>query len=127
MIGFCMGGGFALQMFPRRITLRFRRSTTARSPKTWRRHGHVPAPLWAVTEERPLSEGRNRETRESPWRHWRRSEIREYPQAGHSFMNDHQDVLGKLMCNISGAGHDAVSADAARRRIVAFFDSNLRG
>jgi len=52
-------------------------------------------------------------------------DVKEYPDAGHSFLNDHKNVLFKMM-KIMGIGYDEPSAKDARRRIVAFFDANLK-
>lgn len=63
-------------------------------------------------------------------------DVREYPQAGHAFMNDHSGegrwsvlyaVLGHLpvIAGYAGAYHQP-SADDARRRIVSFFDRYLK-
>lgn len=59
-------------------------------------------------------------------------DVKEYPQASHGFMNDHEGahdeapllfaVLGKL----AGPGYHQASAEDARRRIVGFFDTHLR-
>ena len=59
-------------------------------------------------------------------------DVKEYPDAGHGFLNDHQGahdhlpaifvVMGRIM---KMGYHDASAADA-RRRIVAFFGSHLR-
>jgi carboxymethylenebutenolidase len=59
--------------------------------------------------------------------------VKEYPEAGHGFINDHDGagdktplllaVLGKLS---PGAGYHEASAQDARRRIVAFFDAHLK-
>jgi carboxymethylenebutenolidase len=52
--------------------------------------------------------------------------VKEYPDAGHSFLNKHDGVLfavsGRLM---GGGGYDEASATDARRRIVGFFRSHL--
>jgi carboxymethylenebutenolidase len=60
-------------------------------------------------------------------------DVKEYPEAGHGFINDHDGagdktplllaVLGKLS---PGAGYHEASAQDARRRIVAFFDAHLK-
>ncbi len=60
-------------------------------------------------------------------------DVKEYPDAGHSFMNDHEGlgdrmpfylvVFGKLLMN---SGYRAQSANDARRRIVEFFDDHLK-
>ena len=57
-------------------------------------------------------------------------DVREYPDASHSFMNDHQPgdvpriavVLGTLM----GARYHEESANHARERIAGFFDEHLK-
>ncbi len=59
--------------------------------------------------------------------------MKEYPDAGHSFMNDHGGhgdrlpfyvvTFGKLLLK---SAYHAASADDARRRIVAFFDEHLK-
>ena len=61
-------------------------------------------------------------------------DVKEYPDAGHGFLNDHDaagdktpilfSVMGRLM---PGAGYHEASAQDARRRIVAFFDAHLKG
>jgi carboxymethylenebutenolidase len=60
-------------------------------------------------------------------------DVKEYPGAGHMFLNDYQGsgdrapplfaVLGKLT---PGMGYHEESARDARRRIIAFFDAHLK-
>ena len=51
-------------------------------------------------------------------------DVKEYPTVGHAFMNDHRGPFGWLVARI-GMGYDsAVEADA-RRRILAFFGEHL--
>ena len=60
-------------------------------------------------------------------------DVKEYPDAGHEFLNDHEGagdkspllfaVMGRFA---SGVGYHEASARDARRRIVAFFDAHLR-
>jgi carboxymethylenebutenolidase len=60
-------------------------------------------------------------------------DVKEYPEAGHGFINDHDGagdktpllfaVLGKLS---PGGGYHEPSARDARRRIIAFFDAHLK-
>lgn len=60
-------------------------------------------------------------------------DVKDYPEASHGFMNDHEGagdtlpplfaVMAKL---VAGAGYDEAAADDARRRIVGFFDEHLR-
>ncbi len=53
-------------------------------------------------------------------------DVKEYPDAGHSFMNDHDTVRFKLLGSlIGGFYHEPTEADA-RRRIAAFFGKHLQ-
>ncbi len=52
-------------------------------------------------------------------------EVKEYPDAGHSFLNDHHSALFGVMGRIIGAEYHEPSAIDARRRIIAFFDHHL--
>ena len=55
-------------------------------------------------------------------------DVKEYPQAGHEFRNDHEGagdkapVLGRFM---PGSGYNEAAHDA-RQRILAFFSTHLR-
>jgi carboxymethylenebutenolidase len=61
-------------------------------------------------------------------------DVKEYLDAGHGFLNDHEGagdkepllfrVMGKLTL---GPGCHEASARDARRRIIAFFDAHLKG
>jgi carboxymethylenebutenolidase len=56
-------------------------------------------------------------------------DVKEYPDAGHGFLNNHDraDVptLFFVMGKISGARYHEPSAEDARRRIVSFFNTHL--
>src|SRR5207248_6656411 len=52
-------------------------------------------------------------------------DVKEYPDAGHSFLNNHEDFWFKAMRVIHIAYHEA-SAEDARRRIAAILRQNLR-
>lgn len=51
-------------------------------------------------------------------------DVKEYPEAGHSFMNNHASVLFKML-KVVGMGYHEAAAQDARRRIVAFFRKHL--
>jgi len=58
-------------------------------------------------------------------------DIREYPGAGHAFLNDHSEekqgrVLAVMSRLMGGMGYHEASAVDARRRILAFFDRHLK-
>ena len=52
-------------------------------------------------------------------------DVKEYPDAGHGFLNDHSSVLFAVMGKLMGAGYHEASAADARRRVVAFFRAHL--
>jgi carboxymethylenebutenolidase len=61
-------------------------------------------------------------------------DVKEYPQAGHGFLNDHRGAGGKTPAMYSvtarlipGIGYDEAAARDARRRIAAFFREHLAG
>lgn len=51
-------------------------------------------------------------------------DVKEYPEAGHSFLNNHKTLLFKAL-RVIHIGYDERSAEDARRRIVTFFQQNL--
>jgi carboxymethylenebutenolidase len=64
-------------------------------------------------------------------------DVKEYPEAGHSFLNDHEGARDKNPFPFSvlepvfgilspGSGYHEGSARDARRRILAFFDAHLK-
>jgi carboxymethylenebutenolidase len=60
-------------------------------------------------------------------------EVKEYPEAGHEFLNDHEGagdrspLIFVVMGKFAGpAGYHEPSAKDARRRIVAFFNTHLK-
>ena len=57
-------------------------------------------------------------------------DVHTYPEAGHSFLNDHDradlPALFALQVRVTGNPYHEPSAADARRRIVEFFDSHLR-
>jgi carboxymethylenebutenolidase len=59
-------------------------------------------------------------------------DVKEYPEAGHGFINDHRDervpwYFAFMARFIGGANYHEPSAEDARRRISAFFRHHLAG
>jgi carboxymethylenebutenolidase len=59
-------------------------------------------------------------------------DVKEYPEAGHAFINDHESAgdripaMVRLMSPLMGLRPHEPSARDARRRIVEFFSAQLR-
>lgn len=127
IIGFCMGGGFALLSAPR---YEFAAASV--------NYGEVPAD--AVERLRgacPIVGSYGRRDRSLPGRAKRLEralselgiphDVKEYPDAGHSFLNriNAGPVLGRFV-QLGGFSYHHPSAEDAWRRIFEFFDEHIR-
>jgi carboxymethylenebutenolidase len=132
VIGYCMGGGFALLCAPR---LGFGASSV--------NYGDVPQDAGDVLAGAcPLVGsfgGNDRMPKPGTAARLARTleelgidhDVKEYPGVGHAFMNDHQSrltpILGPVAKLAFRAGYDRDAAEDAWARILAFFARHLQG
>jgi carboxymethylenebutenolidase len=126
VIGYCMGGGFALLLASRP---EYEVSSV--------NYGQVPEDAESLLRDAcPIVAsygGKDRSMRGAAERlesaltadtvdH----DVKEYPDAGHSFLNSQDTVTSRVLGRLIGAGFEPASAQDARQRIVAFFDRHLK-
>ncbi len=132
IIGFCMGGGFALLLAPSRrydaASVNYG-TTTKKALTDAFLAGSCPI-VGSYAGKDPVNRGTAARLASVLTRLDVPHDVKEYPDVNHGFINDHdrEDVpwLIRLEEWVTGPVHDVPAAEDAKQRIIAFFEEHLR-
>jgi carboxymethylenebutenolidase len=125
VIGFCMGGGFALATAARGFDAAAPNYAHLPKDLDGALRGTCPVVASYGARDRMMPGGSAAKLRDALARAGVDHDVREYEDAGHSFLNRHDLGPGGALLRVAGVGFHEPSAEDAWGRILRFFAEHL--
>jgi carboxymethylenebutenolidase len=128
IIGFCMGGGFAVMMSPQRYGFQASSVNYGELPNDPVSYLADSCPIVGSYGRRDVMlRGRAAKLEQALAEHGIAHDVKEYPDAGHSFLNRINAGPGLgMFVKLGRFNYDHASAEDAWERILTFFDEHVR-